>query len=170
MHHRTDNPTARKLLRAFMQFNRVEWHQRLIAGCTLSEIRVLFCLRRGATANAFDMKVSEISKSLHVTSPTITQIIKGLEAKGLVERASDPIDRRAVGVALTEKGDAVTQMAREAFLSRFEGLIEHLGEESSEQLAALLSEAFHYFSERAASENQSLWNGDEAHAEVIPAP
>jgi DNA-binding MarR family transcriptional regulator len=166
----TDNSTARKLLRAFMQFNRVEWHQRLIAGCTLSEIRVLFCLRRGIAADTLDMKVSEISKRLRVTSPTITQIIKSLEAKGLVERASDPIDRRAVGIALTEKGDHVAQEAADAFVSRFEGLIEYMGEESSEQLAALLSEAFRYFSERAAIENQSLWNGDETHVEAVPAP
>jgi DNA-binding MarR family transcriptional regulator len=168
--HSTDNPTARKLLRAFMQFNRVEWHQRLIAGCTLGEIRVLFCIQRGTRANPPDMKISEISKSLRVTSPTITQTIKSLEAKGLVERASDPIDRRAVGIALTEKGDTVTKEARDAFLSRFEGLIAHLGEESSEQLAALLSEAFRYFSERAATENQSFWNGDETHVETVPAP
>jgi DNA-binding MarR family transcriptional regulator len=166
----TDNPTARKLLRAFMQFNRVEWHQRLIAGCTLSEIRVLFCLRRGVQAHIVDMKISEISKCLRVTSPTITQIIKSLEAKGLVERASDPIDRRAVSITLTERGDQITREAADAFLSRFEGLIEHLGEESSEQLAALLSEAFRYFSERAATENQSLWNGDETHVEIVPAP
>lgn len=165
----TENSTARKLVRAFMQFNRVEWHERLIAGCTLSEIRVLFCLRRGAAANSFDMNVSEISKCLRVTSPTITQIIKSLEAKGLVERTSDPIDRRVVDIALTEKGDWVVQEARDAFLSRFEGLIAHLGEESSEQLAVLLSEAFRYFSARAAIENQSLWNGDEAHAETVPA-
>jgi DNA-binding MarR family transcriptional regulator len=165
----SDNPTARKLLRAFMHFNRVEWHHGLVAGCTLSELRVLFALRRAARGHVCGMKVSEISKCLHVTSPTITQVLKSLEVKGFVERASDPIDRRAVGIALTERGDQVAQEAADAFLSRFEGLIEYLGEESSEQLAALLSEAFRYFSERAATENQSLWNGDETDVEVVSA-
>lgn len=164
-----DHSTARQLLRAFLHFNRVEWHHGLIAGCTLSELRVLFALRRATHGHAFGMKVSEISKCLHVTSPTVTQILKSLEVKGFVERASDPIDRRAVGIALTEHGDRVAQEAADAFLSRFEGLIEHLGRESSEQLAALLSEAFRYFSTRAATENQSLWNGDETDVEIISA-
>ena len=86
------NPTAQKLLQSFMQFNKAEWHQRTIAGCKPSEIRVLFCVKKGMKSDTSEMKVSEISKLLHVTSPTITQLIKGLEANGLIERNND-LDR-----------------------------------------------------------------------------
>ncbi len=158
---RNTNPAAQKLLRVFMQFNKVEWHQRSIAGCTLSEIRVLFCIRKSTKPDTSEMKVSEISKLLHVTSPTITQLLKGLEANGLVTRHIDPTDRRAVGIALTEKGEMVTQQAADAFSASFEGLVEYLGEEQSNQLAELLSKVFRYFKENAASADHSPWNGDE---------
>jgi DNA-binding MarR family transcriptional regulator len=158
---RHTNPTAEKLLRSFMQFNKVEWHQGSIAGCTLSEIKVLFCVKKGVKPATQEMKVSEISKCLHVTSPTITQLLKGLEAQGLVERRIDPTDRRAVGITLTKKGEMVTQRAEEAFSASFHGLIEYLGEEQSDQLAELLSKVFHYYQEKAAGVHYSPWKGDE---------
>jgi DNA-binding MarR family transcriptional regulator len=92
--------------------------------------------------------VSEISKQLGVTSPTITQLLKGLEAHGLIERHIDTIDRRAVGIKLTAKGVMVAQQASDAFFASIKGLVEYLGEEQSDQLAELLSKVFRYFSER----------------------
>jgi DNA-binding MarR family transcriptional regulator len=161
LHTTHSNPTAQRLLTAFMQFGKVGWHQRLIAGCKPSEIRVLFCIKKGAKADALEMNVSEISKLLHVTSPTVTQLLKGLEANGLVERHMDPTDRRAIGLRLTERGEMVTQKAADAFAASFDGLIEYLGEEQSNQLVELLSRTFRYFSEKEASVYQSQWNGDE---------
>ena len=156
---KNSNPTAQKLMKTFMQFNKVEWHQRSIAGCTPSEIRLLFCIRKGAKPDTPDMKVSEISKRLHVTSPTITQLLKGLEANGLIERHIDPTDRRAVGITLTEKGEMVTQQAADAFSASIDGLIEYLGEEQSNQLAELLTRVFRYYNEKAASVDHSYWSG-----------
>ena len=160
---RTTTPTEQKLLRAFMQFKKAEWHQRSIEGCTPSEIRVMFCIKKSVKPDAHEMKVSEISKCLHVTAPTITQLLKGLEAHELVERRIDPTDRRAVGIQLTKKGEMVTRKAEEAFFTTFHGLIEYLGEEQSHQLAALLSQVSHYFNEKAANVQYSTWNGNEEH-------
>ncbi len=108
-----------------------------------------------------EIKVSEISKQLDVTSPTITQLLKGLEANGLIERHIDPIDRRAVVVKLTRKGEMVAQQAADAFFASMHGLLEYLGEEQSNQLVDLLSKVLRYFEEREASMYHSLWNGDE---------
>ena len=106
-----------------------------------------------------EMKVSEISKQLHVTSPTVTQLVNGLEANGLIKRNSDPVDRRAVGITLTEKGERVTEQAAEAFSASIQGLIEFLGEEQSNQLTELLSKVFRYYNEQAGS--SAYGNGDE---------
>jgi DNA-binding MarR family transcriptional regulator len=143
--------TEQKLLSALTQFKRLGWHQRAVAGCRPSEIRVLFCVKEGTGADLPEMKVSEISKQMGVTSPTITQLLKSLEAHGLVERNVDPIDRRAVGIKLTAKGSMVAQQAREAFLASIKGLVEYLGEEESNQLAELLFNVFRYFSESDAN-------------------
>jgi len=147
--------TEQKLMRAFMQFNKAGWRHRSVAGYKPSEIWVLFCIRKGVNPDTPEMKVSDISKLLHVTSPTVTQLIKGLEANGLVERNIDPTDRRAVGIKLTQKGEMVTKKARDTFLASFHGLVEYLGEEQSNQLVELLSKVFVYFNEKEASLNQS---------------
>src|SRR6266540_496892 len=117
------NPTAQKLFRSLMQFSKAGWHQHSVAGCKPSEIRVLFCIKKGMKPDAHEMKVSEISKQLHVTSPTITQLLKGLEMNGLIERSIDPTDRRSVGIKLTEKGEMVTRKAGDAFASSLHGLM-----------------------------------------------
>lgn len=154
--------TAQKLLSAFKRFNRVAWHQESFMGCKPSEIQLLLCIKKGMTrSDAPAMKVSELSKFMHVTSPTITQLLKGLEANGLVERHIDPTDRRAVRVQLTQRGDLVSEKAGEAFFMSFSGLVEYLGDERSNQLAELLSDAFVYFTEREANLHQSQWSGEE---------
>jgi len=161
----TATATEQKLLSALIQLKRLGWQQRVIAGCKPSEIRVLFCVKEGTNANLPEMKVSEISKQLCVTSPTITQLLKSLEAHGLVERNIDAVDRRAVGVKLTGKGEMVAQEASNAFRSAMKGLVEYLGEEQSDQLAELLAKVFRYFSEREAGvTGQEQWREDKEEA------
>ena len=167
-----NNETAQKLLRALMQFKRAGWQQTAPLGYKPSELRVLFCLGKGLRPDTHEMesdlrsdmremKVSEISKRLHVTPPTVTQLIKGLEANGLVERNVDPVDRRAVGIKLTEKGEKITGVAVNDFLASITGLIEYLGEEESDQLAELLVKVSRYYNEKAASADFAHWSGDE---------
>lgn len=152
------NAAAQKLLQALDQFQRAKWHeQQTFAGCKPSEIRVLFCIKNGAKAGV-PMKVSEISKQMHVTSPTITQLLNGLEPNGLVERQIDPEDRRSVGIRLTEKGECVAERAWEGFLTALQGLIDYLGEEDSERLTDLLFKVHHYIEERQASVHQAHWS------------
>ncbi len=152
------NATAQKLLQALDQFHRAKWHeQRPLAGCKPSEIRVLFCIKNGAKAGA-PMKVSEISKLMHVTSPTITQLLNSLEPNGFVERLIDPEDRRSVGIKLTEKGEWVTEQAWEGFLTALQGMIDYLGEEDSERLTDLLFKVLHYIEERQANVHQAHWS------------
>lgn len=161
MEEHIHNPTAQKLMRAFMQFHRMQAHQRNFANCTPGEIRMLFCIRHATGSDNPEIKVSEISKLLHVTSPTVTQLLKGLEANELIERRIDPADRRAVGITLTKRGELVIVKASEAFSASFEGLIEYLGEEDSNRLADLLSKTYRYYSEKAGNDNQAVWNGVE---------
>jgi DNA-binding MarR family transcriptional regulator len=145
-----------------MQLKRLELHRQPIAGCKPSEMRVLFCIKKSTHATFPEIKVSEISRRLQVTSPTITQLLNGLEANGLIERHIDNIDRRSVGVKLTPKGEAVTQQAMDTVLASMHGLIEYLGEEQSNQLVELLSKVFIYFSEKEANYTyRALWDEED---------
>ena len=140
-----ESTTAQKLLKAFMQFRKTGWHDRKIAGYNPSEFKVLAAIYQGPNDEKADMKVSEISQKLHVTPPTVTQIINTLEKDGLVERTVDPNDRRAVKINLTPNGETAVIQARKAFFESFSGLIDHLGEEDSEKLAELLTKVIDYF-------------------------
>ena len=156
------HPTAQRLLQSLMSFRRAGLHQHTIAGYKPSEIRLLFSLRKGIRPECMGMgtTVSEISKRLHVTSPSVTQLLKGLEANGLVERHTDPADRRSVSITLTEKGIAVTQQAMDAFSDSIIGLIEYMGEDQSNQLAELLLKASQYFDVKSANINRSYWSDE----------
>ncbi len=145
---------------SFMHFNRGELHQH-ISGCKPGSIGVLFSVREAVKSNARELKVSEISKLMGVTSPTITQCIKDLEAGGLVERRIDLNDRRAVGIVLTEHGEQVASQIESIFSASFNGLVEYLGYEQSDQLAELLTKAIRFLSEKENGVRQSHWNGDE---------
>ncbi|WP_223820772.1 MarR family winged helix-turn-helix transcriptional regulator [Bacillus sp. S3] len=144
-----ESATAQKLLKAFMQFRKTGWHEKKIAGYNPSEFKVLATIQQGANEKDSGMKVSEISQLLHVTPPTVTQIINTLEKDGLVERTIDPEDRRAVNIKLSPAGMVVTANARKRFTETFLGLIDYLGEKESEQLAELLSKVQDYFNQES---------------------
>lgn len=159
---RTEQPTtAERLMRSFMQFHKAGWHEHSVAGCTPSEIKVLFCVAKGTKHSNAIITVSEISKILQVTSPTVTQILKKLEANGFVERRADDVDRRVVRITLTEKGWDVAHQAREEFRASIEGLVDYLGEEQCNLLADNLSRVFQYYQEKAANEHYMDWNGEQ---------
>ncbi len=50
------------------------------------------------------LKMNELSRHLMVTGGNVTGIVDPLEKAGLVERADDPVDRRAWRVRLTRAG------------------------------------------------------------------
>lgn len=138
---------ARNLVEAFLRFKRINWKQSPVAGLRPSEIMVLYCIKRKLAVEAEGIRISDISNTLRVTPPTITQLMNDLEAKGYVDRGMDKEDRRAVRVRLTARGEQKIEEAAQAFLHLFAGLVEYLGEEDSKLLAELLSRVFVYFSE-----------------------
>lgn len=114
---------------------------------------MLFCIKNYVETHEIGIKTSELSNILNVASPTITQQVNSLERRGFVERNVDKEDRRAVRIRVTEKGEEVFKKASEEFEASINGLVEHLGQEKSEQLADLLSETFNYFMNKT-SENK----------------
>ncbi|MFD2881340.1 MarR family winged helix-turn-helix transcriptional regulator [Paenibacillus rhizoplanae] len=65
---------------------------------------LLICIARASHSTDLGLKVSEISRFLGLTPPTVTQLINSLEAKQMVERQADASDRRVVRIKLTEQG------------------------------------------------------------------
>lgn len=140
-----ENQRAKKLLTAFAQFKKLNWNEYRIEGYKSSEIKLLLGLKHGCKLKDEGMMVSEVSRYLRVTSPTVTQLANGLEENKLIERVFDPTDRRIVRIKLTEKGLDIANKAENAFYETINGLIGSLGEEDSDTLAELLLKVFTYF-------------------------
>ena len=68
--------------------------------------RLLWGLKEGAA------RAGQLAQRAKISPSTITEVVEGLEADGLVRREADPTDRRGVRVALTAEG--------RRFLGRFE--------------------------------------------------
>ncbi|NLZ39517.1 MAG: MarR family transcriptional regulator [Firmicutes bacterium] len=134
---------TQKLMDAFSRFRRLHRGSPL-PGIKHSELRILFRLKKIMTTNERGARISELSKVMRVTSPTVTQLVNGLEERGLVERNVDPNDRRSILVTLTQEGEAVIQEAADAFFAEFSSLVLYLGEEKTMQLIELLTESFDF--------------------------
>lgn len=142
---------SQKLIRLLRHVGRVQWYGRMVEGCTYGESILLYVILRHLRMHQRGPKVSELGSLLRVKTPSVTQMINGLELKGLVERGPDPEDRRVVRVRLTDEGLRVTRGAEEAMRKEMEGLIGRLGEERARLLAELLSEVIQYFEEKHGS-------------------
>lgn len=144
------NESTRNLINAFRQFKQLDWQSKSIEGYNRSEVRVLISIKELKKLQEQEVKVSEISKALRVTPPSITQLLNKLEKDGLVARRMDENDRRVVLVRLTSKGEEIAQKGLEDFFNTFNNLVDALGEEDSEALATLLTKVFIFFSKKDA--------------------
>jgi DNA-binding MarR family transcriptional regulator len=97
---------------------------------------VLATLRR--TGPPYELRPSELTGTLMLTSSGTTKRLDRLERAGLVERAPDPQDRRGVLIRLTAKGREVIDATTEAHLENERRLLAALSAAEREQLAGLL--------------------------------
>ncbi len=142
----------KEMTETFERFGKAAWRKQTVYGMKSSEIRVLLCLHQLTNESDHGVNISDISKRLSVTSPTVTQMIKNVIAAGLVERFNDSTDKRITLLRLTSKGEVVVQKATERYQFLFSGLIEKLGEEQSRTLIMLLNEVYNHFYEVSSNE------------------
>ena len=74
------------------------------------------------------LRLSELSDHLHIAPRSTTDVVDGLQERGLIERTPDPHDRRAMLVSLTAEGHRVgtaIRAARDADAEQFFGALSH---------------------------------------------
>jgi long-chain acyl-CoA synthetase len=98
---------------------------------TLSQYRVLGLLREGTEA------ASALAEKLAVSRPSITGVIDGLVARGLVERRPDGGDRRRIGLELTAEGRRVLAQTDAQVQRRLAEIAAHVDGGGPEAFAAL---------------------------------
>ncbi len=93
-----------------------------LADCDLSlpQYRLLSLLSEGS------VNASTLARRLVVSRPSVTALVDGLVARGMVERGTDPADRRHVTHLVTERGQAVLDFADRTAAARLQELSAHL--------------------------------------------
>lgn len=86
-----------------------------------------------------------LSKNLQITQATITPLVERLVLKGYIVKENCETDKRAKVVTLTEKGYDVLMKNREIERVKIQGLLQHLGEEDTENLIRILEKITNYF-------------------------
>jgi DNA-binding MarR family transcriptional regulator len=97
---------------------------------------VLATLRRSGPP--YQLRPSELTGTLMLTSSGTTKRLDRLERAGLIERSPDPQDRRGVVITLTKAGRERIDATTEAHLANERRLLAALSAAEREQLADLL--------------------------------
>jgi DNA-binding MarR family transcriptional regulator len=84
------------------------------------------------------MRLSELSDHLRIAPRSTTEVVDGLQERGLVERRPDPVDRRATLVALTPAGQEVGEAIRTARAAEAERFFADLDADDRATLARIL--------------------------------
>lgn len=83
------------------------------------------------------MTVTDLAELQGISRAGVSQMLRSLEDKGLVERHPRPTDRRVVCVSLTPAGQAAMQEAKSILECAMQRVLEALGEDA-QQLGVLL--------------------------------
>lgn len=137
--------TKRELTELFQLFHR----ERLTTetppdGITPNEARTLMLIGMYA-ANGESVRPGQIAERMRTTPSAISQTLKALEEKDLIERHRASGDFRTITLELTERGHAVTESARALRDQHMDDVLAYLGPEDAEHLVRILKKiiAFH---------------------------
>ncbi|WP_406272189.1 MarR family transcriptional regulator [Actinacidiphila glaucinigra] len=84
-------------------------------------------------------RMADLAERLDVVPRAVTSLTDALEERGLVRRAPDPANRRAVRIELTEDGDDAVRRLRGARRAAAEELLAPLDTDQRDALTALLA-------------------------------
>src|SRR5437764_2771213 len=85
------------------------------------------------------MRLNDLASLLGTSAPTASRAVDALAEAGLVERLTDPTDRRAVRIELTAEGRARVERRRSQVAEAFRPAAAGMPAAEREQLAELLA-------------------------------
>ncbi len=100
---------------------------------TPSQSRAVMTLARHGT-----VRLSALSEHLRIAPRSVTEVVDGLQERGLVDRLPDPHDRRATLVQLTDRGTELASAIRAARAADAEGFFGALSAADRADLTRIL--------------------------------
>lgn len=144
----TVQETKRELTELFQHFHR----ERFVSdtppdGITPNEARTLMVIDACATEGEH-VRPGHVAERLRATPSAISQTLKALEEKNLIERHRAQGDFRAITLELTERGRAATKAARIMRDKHMDEALSYLGPEDAEHLVRILKKMLAYHEQK----------------------
>ena len=134
---------ARSFKRAMAAVRRLRGRETHRPGeLTDAQYSLLFCLRDHA-----QMSLRDLAEAADLSPASVTEMLEGLAAAGLVERHRSDRDRRVVFTSLTEGGRGLVEERRARFEPLFRAAIEEFSEQDLLVAAAVLDRLRGFFEE-----------------------
>lgn len=115
-------------------------HSLPMGGLPMGEFFMLQLIQRreGTGTDRRKVYVSQLTQCTHVSAPAVSRTLRRLEGKGLVQRQTDPEDRRTTYVVLTGEGLALLEVCRQQMEELGRRVAARMGSEELSALAAQL--------------------------------
>ncbi len=130
MHDDNDVSAALRLFELAPRITRLE--NAVLAGATpaltFRQFRLLTRISQGLTT------ITQLGRIATISLPAISESVEGLVRKGLVVRTTDPDDRRAVNLALTDEGEEALRTGEELLADAAAQLLEEISPSGRERL------------------------------------
>ncbi|MFJ6416019.1 MarR family winged helix-turn-helix transcriptional regulator [Paeniglutamicibacter sp. NPDC091659] len=109
---------------------------------TPHQFRAMQALARSSAdpAGGEGLRLKDVAERLHIAPRSATEVIDQLEAKSLVQRAPDPVDRRATLVRLTAAGQKLSDRVRAARRGHTEQYFGRLNANDRAELVRILAQ------------------------------
>lgn len=123
----------------FQIHNRLFNPSEMVKGVSIppSHVKVIFYLSQKKS-----MSVSDVAKCLDISKPNMTPIIDKLISNGLVNRYTDPDDRRKINIELTEKAHNLLKNKKREIKDNLFNKISTLNDEDLYKLDASIREMY----------------------------
>ena len=89
--------------------------------------------------NPYSLRQVDIEDFFQISNPTVTGILRSLEAKGMIEKRANPDDGRSKMIGATEKAEAMREQLHETERALSRRIRQALTEEECEQFLSLLN-------------------------------
>ncbi len=130
-----DTAIKERLIKAMMSTKKMLGFTTVTSGVPFSEFMMLMYVFRlsNADKSIVGVRVSKIKDQSHISLPAVSQQLRILEKKGLIERTVTAEDRRVALVSLTSSGNELISKVMLSTDQIIGELIERVGEENVNQ-------------------------------------
>ncbi len=95
-----------------------------------------------------DVKVSDISDTLKVPRPGVTRTVKEMEEKGYLKKYSSEADGRITYIAITPKGEALSEKYDKNYYNHLAKYLDDITEEEADCMIQTIEKFYKVMSER----------------------